>query len=82
MDEGRLKTMLNTDGKIEEEETPALYARILANSQVGLSYIAKINQQIDYHLCVQETNPSLLLYSRVCRERKVKEKRRRCQERR
>ncbi|KAI5339407.1 hypothetical protein L3X38_018679 [Prunus dulcis] len=33
LDEGRLKTMLNTDGKIEEEETPALYARILANSQ-------------------------------------------------
>ncbi|KAM2079675.1 hypothetical protein ACFX1R_027156 [Malus domestica] len=33
LDEGRLKTILNADGKIDEEETPALYAKILANSQ-------------------------------------------------
>ncbi|KAM1030184.1 hypothetical protein FF1_034064 [Malus domestica] len=31
--EGRLKTILNADGKIDEEKTPALYAKILANSQ-------------------------------------------------
>ncbi|KAM1135886.1 hypothetical protein ACFX13_034810 [Malus domestica] len=30
--EGKLKTILNADGKIDEEKTPALYAKILANS--------------------------------------------------
>ncbi|CAN6543592.1 unnamed protein product [Malus baccata var. baccata] len=29
----RLKTILNADGKIDEEKTPILYAKILANSQ-------------------------------------------------
>lgn len=33
LNEGRLKTVLNSDGKLDEEETPALYARILASSQ-------------------------------------------------
>ncbi|KAL6178679.1 hypothetical protein ACLB2K_050197 [Fragaria x ananassa] len=33
LNEGRLKTVLNSDGKLDEEDTPALYARILASPQ-------------------------------------------------
>ncbi|XP_004307058.1 PREDICTED: uncharacterized protein LOC101312574 isoform 2 [Fragaria vesca subsp. vesca] len=33
LNEGRLKAVLNSDGKLDEEDTPALYARILASPQ-------------------------------------------------